>query len=69
MTPNILNLPSCPVSKVFETERDYHIYISVSDNKGNGYYARDLRTGSRKLQVNVLMDLEGEFRPCVLPEA
>lgn len=38
------------------------------DNKGNGYYPRELTTGSWKLGINVPRDRRGDFRPYVLPE-
>ncbi|MGB9864196.1 MAG: transposase [Candidatus Saccharicenans sp.] len=36
-------------------------------NKGNGYYQRDLVTGSLKLNLDVPRDRRGRFRPQVLP--
>jgi transposase-like protein len=36
-------------------------------NKGNGYYQRDLVTGSLKLNLDVPRDRNGKFRPQVLP--
>jgi len=36
-------------------------------NKGNGYYQRDLVTGSLKLNLDVPQDRRGKFRPQVLP--
>ena len=36
-------------------------------NKGNGYYKRDLVTGSLKLHLDVPRDRQGKFRPQVLP--
>jgi len=36
-------------------------------NKGNGYYKRDLVTGSLKLNLDVPRDRQGKFRPQVLP--
>jgi len=38
------------------------------DNKRNGYYPRNLTTGSWRLRVNMPRDRNGEFRPQVLPE-
>jgi transposase-like protein len=36
-------------------------------NKGNGYYNRDLVTGSLKLHLDVPHDRQGKFRPQILP--
>lgn len=35
-------------------------------NKGNGYYGRDLITGSLKFNLDVPRDRNGKFRPQVL---
>jgi len=55
------------VDEIMKGERS--IFLQSSNrNKGNGYYPRDLTTGTWKLNVNVPRDRKGEFRPHILPE-
>ncbi len=55
------------VDAIMKGERNIFLGNSM-DNKGNGYYPRDLTTGSWRLQVNVPRDRKGDFRPHVLPD-
>jgi len=54
------------LDEIMKGERGVFLESSF-DNKGNGYYPRDLTTGSWRLNVNVPRDRNGNFRPHILP--
>lgn len=55
------------LDEIMKGERTVFLERSL-ENKGNGYYPRELTTGSWKLDVNVPRDRRGDFRPYVLPD-
>ena len=55
------------VELVMNQERNFFLE-NDEDNKANGYYERSLNTGSFKLNINVLRDRKGKFRPQILPD-
>lgn len=55
------------LDEIMKSERSIFLENSLN-NKGNGYYPRELTTGSCKLNINVPRDRKGDFRPHILPE-
>ncbi len=55
------------LDEIMKGERSIFLENSPN-NKGNGYYPRNLAAGSWRLRLNVPRDRQGEFRPQVLPE-
>ena len=55
------------VELVMNQERNFFLE-NDEDNKANGYYERNLNTGSFKLNINVPRDRKGKFRPQILPD-
>ncbi|MGC9091611.1 MAG: IS256 family transposase [Fervidicoccaceae archaeon] len=54
------------LNELMRAERDVFLEKDTR-NKGNGYYQRDLVTGSLRLNLDVPRDRRGKFRPQVLP--
>lgn len=55
------------LNEIMKGERSIFLENSLN-NKGNGYYPRELTTGSWRLNINVPRDRNGDFRPHVLPD-
>ncbi|MBP7792740.1 MAG: transposase, partial [Candidatus Goldbacteria bacterium] len=55
------------LEQIMVSERELHLKQS-KNNKGNGYYNRNLTAGSWNLNLDVPRDRNNEFRPLILPE-
>ncbi len=55
------------LDEIMKSERSIFLENSIN-NKGNGYYPRELTTGSWKLNLNVPRVRNGDFRPHILPK-
>ncbi|MFQ3573462.1 MAG: transposase [Thermodesulfovibrionales bacterium] len=55
------------LNEIMKGERNIFLEKNTN-NKGNGYYPRELTTGSWRLNINVPRDRNGQFRPHVLPQ-
>jgi putative transposase len=51
---------------IMVAERNLHLQNSI-DDKGNGFFDRELGTGTGRINIRVPRDRDGDFRPAILP--
>ena len=65
--PSLKSILETALNLVMRAERNVHT-ASNAEDKGNGYYQRQLGTPIGNLSLDVPRDRDGDFRPQVLPQ-